>query len=824
MKKLYLDQLETLESHGREIRVTHCLAIQRSVLQTAALSALEYILDVDSEFVDSQTAEEILQPADGTPISVLDGLLPAIRCSGWSSCAIGWYEATPDSDTGELREPLVRELVRWVGFRNERFGHGVVDEATWQSANEWFPPLTRILICVLEPLLPAVSDDGKLVLYAPNREVKLQTLRLIDGAPLVIRRIKKRGSTWRLEYQRLNLDLASTGSYDLTQNLLLTHIEAGASLYSPRSVVVGPSDTWRPLVSLPARQTNEFYGRGNELKQLEQWFLDTDSRACLVYGEGGIGKTTLALEFLNSLLDSPSQRLTWRPDVIAFYSAKQTRWGAKGLEYIRGISPMISESARLLARVVEDRLGKDWYDEDPKKTIDRAAQLLNDVGVGRDKVLLILDNTETLSRSQSDERGLGDLIRHLSKRLCRVLLTSRRRERVEAAPIQLLPMSEEEGATLLRRLGSVYGAEPIKMAGEATLRRFSGKLSGRPLLIDVFARQASSRGSSLEGALQAVLQTAGADLGRFLFEDAWQRISAPERDVFAILAGMPDPIDSQVVGWICAEVGIAHEVWFEAFEETRFGHIQDYGTRYDLELMPDTRMFLATKSQQLAVDDRARLDRCLNKVRSRSDQYFKAHESGVHDRVREAFRTAAAKAAKIAGCAGRLDDARLWYEEAIRVDANNAALWDRFAWFMMIRMRDLSMADRLAKEACKIDPTSADAFFTRGMVAARLGKLGDADRWLDEAAKLGKPKHLVSLQKARARITALQSGASDGEKLIGEVEHLITAAELRQSRDYWQKHIEECGRIRRQLKEIRRRLLRKKKVVVEHKQLRQPKK
>ncbi len=815
MRRLFEAEIDQAQGCSREVRVTHHLAIQRAILQNAAIAALEYLLDIEAESAEPHLTTELLSPSDGTPVSILDTILPPIRGTGWASCAMGWYE-TPATTGSGTTEPLVRELTRWVNFRNERFGHGVVDEATWKTADEWFPRLSKKLTLVLDSLLPVVTDDGSLVLKCPRRDLTIRSLRLIAGAPFVLRRIKRKASTWRLSYQRLSLSDATEGNFELPESPLLSHIESGPSQYSARSVIISSSETWRPLVRLPARQTNFFHGRRNELKQLEQWYSDSESRVCLIYGEGGIGKTTLALEFLNTLLDSSTSSVNWKPEIIAFYSAKQTRWGARGLEYIRGVSPMISESARLLARAVENRLGKEWYDDDPKRTIDRASNLLNEVGVGRDKILLVLDNTETLSRNQTEEGGLDEIIRHLSKRLCRVILTSRRREKVEAAPIQVLPMSDSDGAELLARLAGVYAAQPLTMAGEATLRRYSRKLAGRPLLLDVFARQASSHGASLDGALQSVLQTAGADLGRFLFEDAWQRISAADREVFATIAKIPDPIDSQVIGWICAESGVAHEVWLEAFEETRFGHLHDYGTGYDLELMPDTRSFLATKYQQMSSNEKARLDRRISKVRRRQEQFLKAQEGEVDDRIEEAFRTAAAKAAKIAVLAGRLQDARLWFEEAVRIDARNAALWDRFAWFVMMKLRDFDEAERISREACRLDPKSSEALFTLGMVNARRGRIAEADRALMAAGKLGKASHLVALQRARARVAALRSSAADSERLLSEGLALVNEAESRRGTDYWHKHIDECKRVRSMLDDLQRQLIGPKEPVVEH--------
>ena len=85
---------------------------------------------------------------------------------------------------------------------------------------------------------------------------------------------------------------------------------------------------WNVLVIVPDRMTGCFIGREAELKQLADWADNQDSRACMLYGDAGLGKTTLVIDFLYRILEG---RLTtsWTPSAITYYTAKQTRWGAK---------------------------------------------------------------------------------------------------------------------------------------------------------------------------------------------------------------------------------------------------------------------------------------------------------------------------------------------------------------------------------------------------------------------------------------------------------------------------------------------------------------
>ncbi|WP_143076243.1 tetratricopeptide repeat protein [Stigmatella erecta] len=521
---------------------------------------------------------------------------------------------------------------------------------------------------------------------------------------------------------------------------------------------------------------------------------------------------------MNEILESPPWNTKWKPSVIAFYSAKQTRWGPSGLEFIKGISPAVGDAVRQLVLALEDRLDKKWYDAELLALVDRAATLFSEAGVKRDDILLVIDNTETLARSPGEEEELTRVFSRIAGRLCRLLMTSRRRERVEAYPIQVLPMDEETGYSLLRELGHVYRAQPLLAAGDARLRKVSRQLSGRPILLDVFVRHASRAGRSIDDALQLVLRDAREDLGEFLFQDAWQRIGPEQREVFLVLGRLGGTVDGQVVGWICSDIGVPHSIWQDAFEQTRFGSLVDYGARYDVQLEVGMNEFLARKYQSLPSLDQQRIERITQAVSRRYRQLLAASEASVTDRVVQAFRSSAAKAAKLAASAGSVEDAVLWYEEAVRVDAANAALWDRYAWYLMMKARDLSRARECASEACRLDPEDPDAHFTAGMIAARLRDVAEADRLLSRAEQRGKSKHLCLVQHARARIeAAVEENDKKNQSYLMEAEQLLEQALQAPSETKRREElVSECDKLMRRVRVLRRKrgIARKPHVVV----------
>jgi len=778
-------QLDTLAyADTQEGHFNYLCSFVRVLLQNAALAAFELChAHASSDTIPTlaDISARLFASNDGDLVSTVEELLYLLRDGGWPACAPGWHAQRPRlAGRGRPAAALRERAQEWVRFRNNRPGHGITNVTVIAEAMTWLPSLAADLLEDLADILPQrVDQTDALQLKHPTGMQPLRLPRLHNGNPILVRSITRRGSVFRVQFQTLHPQISDSAYFDIDDStpLIVAHMRR-SSRYVTKALSMEDGTTWRPTVLLPQRQTVRFRGRRNEIEELTRWFNELDSRACNVWGEGGIGKTTLVLEFLNGLLENPPPDLTWRPNVICFFSAKQTRWGANGLEQIGGVSPNIAEAARLLARLLEDRLDRSWYDTPARGVIDRTTQLFRAVGLKRDEVLLVLDNTETLARTREEESEFTQLVAHVTSRLGRVLMTSRRREAVEARPIRIDELDEQTAAELLRALASDYGAEALRVAGEASLRRVARQLAGKPLLLDVLARLIGVLGISIENGVQRVLAKAADDLGTFLFADAWARINEADRDVFLVIGQLGDDIDGEAVGWACSEIGVAHSAWLEAFEETRFGSLVDYGTHYDLSLSVGMSEFLANRYALLPTEQRWRISSIVTQVQQRRRQLLEAQSFEVTDRVHMAFRKEAAKMAKRADREGNPQEAIVWFEEAIHADPENAALFDRFAWYLMVRAPDLHRARTIAERACAIDRQDKDAHFTAGMIAARLGNIAEADRLLGLAMSLGKPPHLCALQRARARIDCVAAPSPPIENLEGAKTTLEVAINL----------------------------------------------
>ncbi len=775
----------------------YLLSLFRYVLQMAAYSAFE----ATSALADppEQMQEQglrLLQPSDGEFTATLDLCIPALR-TVWPTCSRGWFDArgTEHHESGsEICSAIISK-------RNDRIGHGVFDKGSLTEQLEKLPIRIATLIDILSDLLPIFSNEKNesevAELKTPAKNIRIEVARRHRDGLILIRRIENRGSVWRLRGQVLSHISSNTVLIEISDKChLLQCLQGSSSSLVARNIRIG-SKIWRASTLLPFRQTQTFEGRSKEIDSLLDWWQDVDSRACLVYGEGGIGKTTLVLEFLNDILDEPPVEIDWRPELIFFYSAKLTRWGVAGLEQIGGINANVNEGLRSLARLLESRLGREWQTEDSRSLIARTAQLFQDAGLTRNSILVVFDNTETLARSVAEEAGLGKILREVSTKIGKLIITSRRRENLEATQVQVPPMDEETGAKLLGKLAETYAAAAINQAGDSRKRKICRQFGGKPILLDVLARHVAITNCSIDDGINAILSQERGDLGAFLFEDAWKRMDESYRDVFLALGQLGGSVSEQLVSWACAEFACYAPNWLTAFEETRFGALVDYGAHFDITLDAGAREFLSSKFETLDQLARHKISSAVGRVRKKHLQTISAEEEKITDRVLSAFRTTAAKAAKLAASRRDVDEAIRWYEEAALVDSANAALFDRFAWYLMVNDR-LDRAVLVAKKACELGPDDADCYFTAGMVAARRAEVELADIALESANRLGKPLHLVSLQKARARLelavtTAPQNSAKRRDLAIDAIKILEGAIPAKAGNH--KKHYDERDRL-----------------------------
>lgn len=753
------------------------LGLFRITMQHACVSLGEWIVATLREHptrLSSYTSVDIstfTQPADGTLVSLLSQLFVAAENLGWRSAGRAYWEQKDlppalRALTGNTRANVESVLLAFVRNRNEGAeGHGLPGGYD----REVDIAVLRTLLTAVERVLPvAAKDNSRLLLPAigDREQEDLVTLRLVDGHPICYRKLR-RTSAGRVQVDaQVQRTLLSRDDFSYeVQNILLDLPRAASPEYSISEPVW--TDSWRPFVHVPDRLAAQdvFTGRAKEILSLADWADDSDSRKCMVWGDGGVGKTTLVVEFVHRLLEG-TVSVGWRPELITFYTAKKTRWGLQGLEQISAQDIGVADVALDIARMLTSpNLDRSWFEKSPREVIQKLATLMGEMKVTRDSHLIILDNTETMARNDADIQALAAQVNELSKRIGRVILTSRRRELIEALPIQTENWTDAEGAEFLRKRGAVLRCNSIQQAGESTLRKYSRLLVNKPIALEVFVQAAAAPGVGLDTAFQRVQRMQRQDLGQFLYDDAWARLAPGLRRVLLLMSRLGDNHDQYLMQLCCQRAEVTVAAASEAIEESRgIASVSRFEGNLQVTFNPEFFNYCVERFE-LIDEKRTPTDEDVDWVRRRYGEFLVSASAQVYDRNVRAFRVPAARAAWKCFSDERFDAALDYYEIAVLEDPDNGWLFDRFAYTLM-RMKRWDAALEQARKAVRLLPTDPEVHFTKGMIESRMGSAPDAVRDLDEAARRGKPRHLCELQKAYAYVYAKPANLSEAKECL----------------------------------------------------------
>lgn len=761
MKKILMDNVEGL---GQIANAGDCrlavLGLYRIAMQHACVSLAEWLVNEgtknshkvlsqsDLEFSDFATA------ADGSFINILSELLLMAENIGWTSIGRKYWELV---DTPANLLPLIGAkktridtiLSKFVRERNDGGeGHGLAGNYDKAADIE----LLRLLIDKLSPFLPR-ADVTTDKLYIPSaasaKPVEMGTLRLRNGRPLVYRKILK------VEGGRLLVDAQVLKSptekevfkYETASRLLEL---AGKKDAEYEICETSWCDDWSPLAYIPSRLSSkdDFTGRRAELQLLADWADNDDYRMCQVWGDGGIGKTTLVVEFLHRMLEKDLVR--WKPQLITFYTAKKTRWGLGGLEHITTQELGVADAAVTIARMLStDSLDRGWYEKDAKGTIDKLATLQGTWGVDRNSHLIILDNTETMAENEEDLQALNEQIKYLARKVGRVVITSRRRESIPAELVRAGFWSDDEGAEYLNKRGVKLGCQPIISAGDSTLRRFSRDLGNKPIVLEVFAQAATVQVGGLDSAYETVQRMQRQDLGQFLFEDAWARISPNMRYVLLLMTRISQTHDEYSMQLCCQRANVTLMAATEALEESKgIATIARFGMGLQLTFNPEFFQFCKQRLEPIG-EQMVPTDEDVTTVKKRYGDFIKSSTSHIKDKHMLAYRTPYAKAAWAFFHEGNKDECIRFYDLAIKVDSENGWLYDRYA-YSLFSFRSYPEALSISRKATSLIPEDPTAWFTRGLIESRSGDCPAALVSYQNAALKGQPEHLCHLQSAAA--------------------------------------------------------------------------
>jgi len=284
--------------------------------------------------------------------------------------------------------------------------------------------------------------------------------------------------------------------------------------------------------NLPLADFDEtgFLGRRDDRKKLLE-LLRSHHPVLTVVGEGGVGKTALALRCLYDLVDEGESSGF---DAVIWVSAKTSILTAAGAE---SIASAIADTLGVLAQIGEV-LGA----TSPASAEHAIAGILEYLSSFR--ILLAIDNLETLS-----EGSLRDLLQSIPPG-SKVLLTSR----VGLGEIELrFPLDPLDGRTaqsLLRRFASVTNVKAL--ASAKNVPQICESLFHNPLLIKWFVSSVA-----LGADPNALFDRGSEDYQaaiRFCFENLFQRLSSDEIEVLHLLQSAKRPVSRAELTFLTADL------------------------------------------------------------------------------------------------------------------------------------------------------------------------------------------------------------------------------------------------------------------------------
>ncbi|MFN6567299.1 WD40 repeat domain-containing protein [Dendronalium sp. ChiSLP03b] len=296
------------------------------------------------------------------------------------------------------------------------------------------------------------------------------------------------------------------------------------------------SDYTRPtstLEELKTRQANPqydwaeapdvsvFFGRSEELLQLQEWILEERCRSVGLIGIGGIGKSTLAVK-LGREIQSEFEVIVWR-----------------SLQNAPPVDEQITNILQSLLSGLQKEIAI------PESFDGKLAKLMECLQLNR--CLLILDNVETiLAGGQAGQcrpgyEGYGQLLKRVGEvpHISCLLFTSREKpremiplegDRTEVRSLPLKGLNPTEGQQLFQQKGQFTGTE---QQWQVLIEHYAGN----PLALKMVA---AGTQELFDGRIAPVLEY--VERGILIFEDIGDLL---ERQFYLL-----SPVEAEVMYWL----------------------------------------------------------------------------------------------------------------------------------------------------------------------------------------------------------------------------------------------------------------------------------
>lgn len=242
-------------------------------------------------------------------------------------------------------------------------------------------------------------------------------------------------------------------------------------------------------------------GREKDEETLKKLCYRPNVSVISVIGEGGIGKTALALKLAYDLMDDPKSPF----DAVIWVSSKTTKISLIEIKEIKGA---ISSSLGILTKISKELSGIEANDS--QEALEEIQDYLENF-----KIALFIDNLETIL--DENIRSLVQTVGFGSK----IIFTSRIGLGAYEHPVKLGGIDKKNATRFLRSLAIIRGINILKALPETTLENYVQRMNFNPSYIKWFVSCVQS-GKSPEEILQnskSFLEFCMSNVYEYLKED-----------------------------------------------------------------------------------------------------------------------------------------------------------------------------------------------------------------------------------------------------------------------------------------------------------------
>ena len=509
---------------------------------------------------------------------------------------------------------------------------------------------------------------------------------------------------------------------------------------------------------LPEFDDTGFLGRRHDRRELHKLLL-SHFPVVTVIGEGGIGKTALALQCLYDLLDEDESPY----DAIVWSSLKMTALTASGVVQLRND---VASTLNLLGSLA-DALGS------PDATKLNEARLHKELSdyMKEFRVLLAIDNLETLADAR-----LRTLILSIPSG-SKLLITSRVGIGEFETRYRLESLDSKTSVHLMRRVAQVLGESVVAKASDKWLRHYSDQLFGNPLLLKWFV-SAVSRGADPASLLRSH-DTPFRDALRFCFESVFDNLTSIEHRLVNTLVCSRRPLTTAEIFFLISDYPKTEIEWALASLHTssvvRRSEVRNETVQYQVSApassyvssnrAPSSVFFSAIQERMREMQETAGRR---SKWKTRKEyEIFSVRPKSDDERIAALPLCQALDFVE----AGKLKDARLKVEEAKRLLPTFAEAY-RISGLVESKSEELYVAANEFQRAVECDSTSTIVRYTYAQFSLKYLKNSDLALEHVEVAlhhDAGDPTLLSTKALILSRMERFSEAASIYESLIHEI-------------------------------------------------------